>query len=267
MQAFTYHRPETLAEAAALLDRGEARLLAGGQTLVPAMRARRERPAHLIDLAGIEALRGIVSQGDTLTLGAMTCHAEIAGSEAVREAIPALAAMVEVVGDPALRHRGTFGGTLAVNDPAADYPAACLALGATIVTHRREIAAEAFFTGLRRTALAPDEIITAIRLPACRRAAYAKFRHPTSRYALVGVFVAAPSEGGVRVAVTGSGAAGVFRWTEAEAALEREVSPAALEGLTVSPRALVGDVHADPGYRAHLVGVMARRAVAAALAR
>lgn len=264
MYAFTYHRATSLAEAESMLgSMEEAKILAGGHTLLPTMKQRLAAPANLIDLGGIEELSGIERHPDRIVIGAMTRYHDIATAPELRDAIPALAEMTATIGDPAVRHRGTIGGSVANNDPSADYAAAALALGATIVTNRREIHADAFFKGLFETALDDGEIVTRLSFPIPGKAGYAKFRNPASRYALAGVFAAQRSDG-VRVAVTGSGANGVFRWTAAEEALGRDFSQAALEGLAMSPEGLASDIHADAIYRAHLIGVMTRRAVAAA---
>jgi aerobic carbon-monoxide dehydrogenase medium subunit len=267
MYAFEYHRPSTVRQAASLLAKVEdGKLLAGGHTLIPTMKQRLARPANIIDLAGVEGLSGIERTGRALVIGAMARHADVEASAVVREAIPALAALAGGIGDPHVRNRGTIGGSIANNDPAADYPAACLALGATIVTNKRKLAAEEFFTGLFETALDEDEIITKVSFPVPGKAAYAKFANPASRYALVGVFVAKRGSD-IRVAVTGAGSNGVFRWSEAEAALKTRFAPKSLDGVKMSADGLNGDIHADADYRAHLIGVMARRAVAAAADR
>lgn len=264
MYAFTYHRPATARQAAGLLAKKEdAKLLAGGHTLLPTMKQRLAAPANLIDLAQIEGLAGIEMKGRSLVIGAMTRHADVANSPLVQQSISALAALAGQIGDPMVRHMGTLGGSVANNDPNADYPAACLALAATIVTTKRKIDADAFFTGLFETALEADEIITKVSFPVPKKAAYQKFRNPASRYALVGVFVAKrPSE--VRVAVTGAGSSGVFRVPAFEAALQKRFSPKSLEGIAVPADGMSSDIHGGAEYRAHLVGVMARRAVAAA---
>jgi carbon-monoxide dehydrogenase medium subunit len=237
--------------------------MAGGMTLLPTMKQRLAAPAAIIDLNGLSDLAGVTVSGDKVTIGAMTRHADVHTSDALRKAIPALAELAGLIGDPMVRHRGTIGGSVANNDPAADYPAACLALGATIVTDRREIAAEDFFTGLFDTALEQGELITKIVFPIPQKAAYQKFRNPASRYAIVGVFVGQTSTG-VRVAVTGAGESGVFRVKSFEDALSKDFSAKAIEGIKVSPEGLNSDIHADAVYRAHLINVMARRAVAAA---
>ncbi|MFN0264073.1 FAD binding domain-containing protein [Tepidamorphus sp. 3E244] len=260
MYEFEFHRPNSVRKAASLGSDGEAKFLAGGQTLLPTMKQRLAAPESLIDLSGIDALRGIELRGRTLHIGAMTRHGEIAESATVKEAIPSLAQLASLLGDPHVRAMGTMGGSLANNDPAADYPAACLALSATIVTNKRRIAAEEFFTGMFETALEDGEIITKVLFPVPRRAAYSKFRNPASRYALVGVFVAKRG-GEVRVAVTGAGPC-VFRAKELEEALTRRFATKSLDGVTISADGLSSDIHASAEYRAHLVTVMARRAVA-----
>lgn len=267
MYPFKYHRPATVRQAANLLAKHEeARPIAGGHTLLPVMKQRLAAPPHLVDLSHIEGLGEIAMQGRALTIGAAATHAEVAGSAAVQAAIPALAELAAEIGDPAVRHRGTIGGSLANNDPAADYAAAALALGATIVTSKRRLKADQFFQGLFTTALDPDEIITKIMLPVPKKAAYCKFRNPASRYALVGVFVAKrPSD--VRVAVTGAGADGVFRLSAAEAALQKRFHPKMLGGLHVAADGLTSDLHGSATYRAHLIAVLTRRAVEAAQAR
>jgi carbon-monoxide dehydrogenase medium subunit len=263
MYEFQYHRPTSLADAKTLLGDGEsATLLAGGMTLLPTMKLRLAQTSDLIDLAAIDALCGITVNAGSVTIGAMTRHADVADSDAVCGAIPALAGLAGQIGDPQVRNRGTLGGSVANNDPAADYPAAVLGLGGTVVTDRREIAADDFFLGMFETALEAGEIITAVRFPIAGKAAYAKFPNPASRYAVVGVFVAVTG-GGVRVAITGA-APSVFRHADMEAALTADFSPEALDGIVLDPDDLNGDLHASPEYRAHLVSVMARRAVAAA---
>ena len=263
MYAFEYHRPQSLAGAAADLANPDAKALAGGMTLLPTMKQRLASPAALVDLKSVQELAGISRDGDNLAIGAMTRHADVAGSNVAQAAIPALASLAGLIGDAHVRNMGTIGGSLANNDPAADYPAAALALGATIVTNKRRIPAQDFFTGLFETALETGELITQVSFPIPQKAAYMKFRNPASRYAMVGVFVA-KTAGGVRVAVTGAGASGVFRAEALEAALNTNFSPSALDGVSVSASGLNSDIHADADYRAHLIGVMARRAVEAA---
>ncbi|MGE0152018.1 MAG: xanthine dehydrogenase family protein subunit M [Reyranellaceae bacterium] len=264
MHDFAYYRPASLADAKARLgSESEGKLLAGGQTLLPTLRQRLAAPSALIDLAGLSELSGIARRGEMLSIGAMTRYAAIAEAPLVRAALPALARLVEGIGDPLVRNRGTIGGSLANNDPAADLPAAALALNAVLHTDTRAIPAADFFLGLFETALQPDEILTRIDFPLPRRAAYVKFRNPASRYAVVGVFVADTHQG-VRVAVTGAGPC-VFRQSAFEAALSRDFSPAALAGIAVDADGINADIHASAEYRAHLVGVLARRAVASAL--
>jgi carbon-monoxide dehydrogenase medium subunit len=264
MYAFTYHKPTSARQAATLIARKEdAKLLAGGHTLLPTMKQRLASPTALIDLGACADLKGITLKGRNLVIGAMTTHVEVAASPEVQAAIPALAFLAGHIGDPHVRHRGTIGGSVANNDPAADYPAALMALGATVVTNRRKLSAEEFFTGLYETALEEGEIVTRVSFPLVSKAGYAKFRNPASRYAMVGVFVAKRG-GEVRVAVTGAGEGGVFRWPEAEAALKVRFSPKSLEGFKHGVKGINGDIHADPEYRAHLIGVMTKQAVAQA---
>jgi carbon-monoxide dehydrogenase medium subunit len=266
MYEFKYHRPTTVRQAAGLLARQEeAKLLAGGHTLIPTMKLRLAGPKHIIDMGKIEGLTGIEVGARSVTIGAMTKHAEVANSPEVKEAIPALAALAGQIGDPAVRHRGTMGGSVANNDPNADYPAACLGLGAVIITNKRRIAADELFKGLFETALEADEIITKIQFPKVNKAAYVKFPNPASRYALVGVFVSKRGSE-IRVAVTGAGGNGVFRVTAFEEALKKRFGVKSLEGLTIPADGMGGDIHGSAEYRAHLVGVLARRAVAAAVA-
>jgi len=264
MYNFTYHRASGLRQAQNLLGKLEdPKLLAGGMTLLPTMKMRLASPANIIDLDRVEGLNTIELKGRSLVIGALARHADVASSDVAKQAIPALAELAGMIGDPAVRHRGTIGGSIANNDPNADYPAACLGLGATIITTKRKIVADEFFKGLFETALEPDEIITKVSFPLPKKAAYQKFRNPASRYALVGVFVAKrPSE--IRVAVTGAGGSGVFRVKSFEEALKKRFSPKVLEGLTVPADGMASDIHGSAEYRAHLIGVMARRAVAAA---
>ena len=263
MYEFDYHRPASLDEVANLLGaRADAKIVAGGMTLVPTLKLRLAKPSDLVDLAAIASLRGISDEGDALVIGAMTRHAEVNRSPVVKQGIPALAAMAGMIGDPAVRNRGTIGGSISNNDPAADYPAALVALGATVHTTKREIAADNFFTGIFETALEPAEIVTSVRFPKPQTACYQKFKNPASRYAIVGVFVARTG-GGVRVAVTGAGPC-VFRVPEMEAALAGSFTPDAIKDITIPQDGLNSDIHASAEYRAHLVGVMARRAVGAA---
>lgn len=265
MYEFDYRRPATLNEAdLALKAMPGAKFLAGGQTLLPTMKQRLAKPAALIDLSAISELRKIETQGNALVIGAMVTHNEVATSRAVHGALPALAHLAEGIGDPQVRNRGTIGGSLANNDPAADYPAAALALGATFVTNKRSISADDYFQGLFSTALGEDEILTAVSFPVTKRFGYAKFANPASRYALVGVAVA-ETAGGPRVAVTGAGSDGVFRSKELEAALGKGFSADGLKGVTVTSAGLNSDIHADADYRANLIAVMAKRAVQQAL--
>ena len=261
MYEFKFSRPGTVRQAANLLAKTEdAKLVAGGHTLIPVLKQRLAKPPHLIDLSKIEGLDTIEMKGRSLVIGAMARHASVANSAIVGEAIPALAKLAGMIGDPAVRHMGTIGGSIANNDPTADYPAACLALDATIVTNKRKIKADDFFKGLFTTALEADEVITRVQFPLAKKAAYIKFRNQASRYALVGVFVAKrPSE--VRVAVTGAGGDGVFRVKSFEEALKKRFSPKSLAGLTVPADGLNSDLHGSAEYRAHLISVLATRAV------
>ncbi len=261
MYAFEFVRPTTLAEAVAALAAEDAQALGGGQTLIPTLKARLASPSVLVSLTGIAELKGLRREGDTLVVGGGATHGQVAREAAAH--YPALAALAKGIGDPAVRSRGTMGGSLANNDPSACYPAAALGSGATIVTNARRIAADDFFQGMFTTALEPGEIVTEIRYPIPQAANYQKFEQPASRFALVGVFVARAADG-VRVAVTGASEEGVFRWTEAEAALSADFSPAAVKGLTPGAEGMIGDLHGTPDYRAHLAGVLTARAVAAA---
>ena len=263
MYAFTFERPAAQADAVKLAKAG-GKPLAGGQTLLASMKLRLASPEQLVDLGAVKELAGIRKDGNSLVIGAMTRHADVAESQDVQAAIPALAALAGGIGDKQVRAMGTIGGSLANNDPAADYPAAALALGATIVTTEREIPADDYFQGLFATALEEGELITAVRFPIPRRAAYMKFRQPASLFALIGVFVA-QTDGGVRVAVTGGGN-GVFRHAALEQALGKSFTPEAAAGVSTDAGELNGDLHGSAEYRAHLVGVMAQRAVAKALA-
>jgi carbon-monoxide dehydrogenase medium subunit len=265
MYDFKYQRPTSLdAAIKALGAAGDGKYLAGGMTLIPTMKQRLAQPSDLIDLSGIDALSGIRREGDELVIGATATHAEVAASDEVRAAIPALAELANHIGDPAVRARGTIGGSIANADPAADYPAAVVGLAATVQTNKRSVAADDFFTGLFETALDDDELVTAVRFPIPARAGYAKFPNPASRYAVVGVLVA-EGPGGTRVAVTGAGAS-VFRVADMEKALAGDFSPQAVADISVSASGLNSDIHASDEYRAHLVTVMAKRAVAAATA-
>jgi carbon-monoxide dehydrogenase medium subunit len=264
MYQTTYHRASSVADAAKLIKKaGDGKYVSGGMTLIPAMKLRLAAPTDLVDLRHVPELKGIKVSGKAVTIGAGTTHAEVAANEKLKAVCPALSHLASMIGDPHVRHMGTIGGSIANNDPAADYPAAMLALGATIVTNKREIAAEKFFTGLFETALKDGEIVTAVRFTAPARAGYEKFRNPASRYAMTGVFVAKGKDG-VRVAVTGAGDDGVFRAKDMEAALAKRFDAAALDGIKVSPANMMSDIHASAEYRANLVAVMARRAVARA---
>jgi carbon-monoxide dehydrogenase medium subunit len=262
MHAFKYHRPSSVNDAAALA-KGDAKLLAGGQTLVQTMKLRLASPSDIVDLGTIKDLAGIKSDGKTVTIGAMTRHADVAHSADARKAIPALAALAGMIGDRQVRAMGTIGGSLANNDPAADYPAAVLGLGATVVTNKRKLSPEEFFKGMFTTALGAGEIITSVSFPVPKRAAYTKFKNPASRFAIVGVFVA-DFGSSVRVAVTGAGP-GVFRQADMEKALAAKFAPESVANVKQKAEGLNTDLHASAEYRAHLVTVMARRAVEAAL--
>jgi aerobic carbon-monoxide dehydrogenase medium subunit len=262
MYSTTYHRPSSVEEAAALFAKGkDAKYLAGGHTLIPVMKQRLTSPSDVIDLAKIKDLVGVEVSGETLTIKAATPHYDVATNSNVQKAIPALAHLASVIGDPAVRHRGTIGGSIANNDPAADYPAALLALGATVKTNKRSIAADDFFKGLFATALDDGEIITAVSFPVPAKAGYAKFPHPASRFALTGVFVAKAKSGDVRVAATGASSSGVMRVGAIEAALKANWAAAALDNMKVSAAGLMSDIHGSADYRANLIRVMAQRAV------
>jgi len=264
MYSFNYQKASSLTDAAAALAKNsDAKLLAGGQTLIASMKLRLANPGQLIDLGNVAELRGIKVSGNTVTIGAMTRHAEVASSPEVKKAIPALAALAGGIGDRMVRNMGTIGGSVANNDPAADYPAAVLGLGATVITNKRKIAGDSFFKGMFETALEAGEIITAVEFSVPKRAAYMKFKNPASRYALVGVFVA-DTAGGPRVAVTGAGPS-VFRVPDMEKALGSKFAPESVANIKIPDKGLNSDIHASAEYRAHLVTVMAKRAVAAAL--
>ena len=263
MYAFTFERPTTQADAVKLAQAG-GKPLAGGQTLLASMKLRLAAPEQLVDLGAVKELAGVRKDGDALVIGAMTRHADVASNADVKAMIPALAALAEGIGDKQVRAQGTLGGSVANNDPAADYPAAVLGLGATVITNQREIPADEFFQGLFATALEEGELITAIRFPKPKRAAYMKFRQPASLFALIGVFVAETGDG-VRVTVTGGGN-GVFRHSAMEAALGKSFTPEAAAGVSTDADELNGDLHGSAAYRANLVGVMAQRAVAKAAA-
>jgi carbon-monoxide dehydrogenase medium subunit len=264
MKDFEYYRPTNVSEAVALLAANkDGRAFSGGMSLLPTMKLRLGAPTALVDLSALPGMTGITIDAKSAKIGGMTTHAEVADSTALQAGIPGLAVLASLIGDPQVRHRGTLGGSLANADPAADYPAAALGLGATIITDRREIAADDFFTGMFQTALAEDEIIVAVRFPIPDVSSYAKFKSQASRFALVGAFVA-KFGGTVRVAITGA-APVVFRAVDIEAALTTNFSPAALTRISIDPSGLNSDIHADSEYRAHLVVVMASRAVEQAL--
>jgi carbon-monoxide dehydrogenase medium subunit len=259
MYNFEYQKPRNVADAAKAIGSAEdGKLLAGGMTLIPTLKQRLAKPSDLIDLGSIAELKGIKKDGNAVVVGAMTKHVEVATSDVVKGAIPALAQLAELIGDPQVRNRGTLGGSIANNDPAADYPAAVVGLNATVITNKRKIAADEFFKGMFDTALAPDEIITAVSFPIPEKAGYEKFRNPASRYAVVGVFVAKTGSN-VRVAVTGAGPV-VFRQKDMEAALAKSFVPDAVAAVKQSANGLNADIHASAEYRAHLVTVMAKRA-------
>ncbi len=263
MYDFAFHKPSTVADAVKLLgDDMEAKALAGGQTFIPVLKQRLNRPSYIVDLTGL-GLVGITSAPDKITIGAMTTHHAIMSNADIQARIPGLAKMASWIGDTQVRHRGTMGGSLANNDPSACYPAAALAIGATIVTNQRRIPIDEYFQGMFTTALAPEEIITSIEFPIPDKSNYEKFRNPASRYAMVGVFVA-KGPAGVRVAITGAAQDGVFRHTAMEQALTANWSPDAIKGIVTPADGLNSDIHASAEYRAHLIGVMARRAVAGA---
>ena len=261
MENFGYHTPTKIADAAQLAEANEdAKLMAGGMTLLPTLKQRLAAPSDLIDLAGISDLRGVCRDGDEIVIGAMTTHAEVHENAVLRDAIAGLASLAGQIGDPAVRHRGTIGGSIANADPAADYPAGVLGHGATIVTNKRKIAADDFFLGLFETALEPGEIITSVRFPIPVWSTYQKLRHPASGYAVVGVCIV-QTKTGVRVAVTGAGPS-AFRIPAMEEALSKDFSVKSIEGITVSADELNNDIHASAAYRAHVVSVLAKRAVA-----
>src|SRR3984957_9558121 len=267
MYALTFHRAQTVRQASGMLTKNEdAKLLAGGQTLLPTMKLRLAGPPQIVDMTLVEGLSGIELSGRSLNIGAMTRHYEVNSSPVVQQAAPVIAKLAGMIGDPAVRHRGTIGGSFANNDPNADYPAACLGLGATIITNKRRIKADDFFTGMFSTVLEPTEIITKVSFPVPKTAAYQKFRNQASRFALVGVFVAKRGSE-IRVAVTGAGSNGVFRVPSFEEALKKRFSPKSLEGMTIPADGMNSDIHGSAEYRAHLVGVLARRAVAEAIGK
>ncbi len=261
MYAFDFDRPTSVADAASALAAEDAQLLAGGQTLIPTLKQRLAAPSRLVSLNRVAEIRGVcIDDAGRVCIGAGTTHAVVVAEAAA--SYPALAALAGRIGDPAVRNRGTLGGSLANNDPSACYPAAVLGSGATVVTHQREIAADDFFEGMFTTALEDGEIITEVKFPVPQAANYQKFVQPASRFALTGVFVARFADG-VRVAVTGASESGVFRWSAAEEALSSQFTPEAVKGLEVSPTGMIGDLHGTPAYRANLVRVLAARAVAA----
>jgi len=262
MYDFAYHKPTTVADAVKLLADPDAKAVSGGHTLLPALKHRLNKPSALVDLSGIAEMKGIRKVGNAIVIGALTRHVEVANSAEVKAAIPALAYLASHIGDVQVRNRGTIGGSVSNNDPAADYPAAVLGLGATIHTSKRKIAADDFFLGMFTTALDADEILTAIEFPIVDKAGYAKMKNPASRYVMAGVFVS-KAGGAVRVAVNGAGPC-VFRQADMEKALAANWSADAVAGVKQSPDGLNGDIHGSAEYRAHLVGVMAKRAVAAA---
>ena len=264
MYETNYHRASSVADAAKLIKKSDdGKLLSGGMTLIPTMKQRLAAPSDLIDLAHIAAMKGVKVSGKKVSIGAATTHADVASNEKLRGVCPSLADLASHIGDPHVRHRGTIGGSIANNDPAADYPSAMLALDATIVTDKRSIPADKFFKGLFETSLKEGEIVTAIEFTAPAKAAYSKFPNPASRYAMTGVFVAKQKDG-ARVAVTGAGDDGVFRHKGLEAALNKKFAADALDGVAVSAKGLMSDMHASADYRAALIKVMAKRAVAAA---
>lgn len=265
MYNVNYHRASSADEAAALLAKsGNAKFISGGQTLLPTMKQRLAAPDDLIDLRHIDAMKGITVDGNQVTIGAATTHAEVASSKELRAVCAAICDLAGHIGDPAVRHMGTIGGSIANNDPAADYPAAMMALNAQIMTSKRTIDTDDFFTGMFETALEEDEIITAVTFPAPAKAAYVKYPNPASRYAMCGVFVAKLKNGMARVGITGAGSDGVFRHEEMEGILSKDWSADAIAGCSVDEGGMLSDIHGDGAYRANLVKVMAKRAVAAA---
>jgi carbon-monoxide dehydrogenase medium subunit len=262
MYETTYHRPTSVDEAASLFAKGkEAKYLAGGHTLLPVMKQRLAAPSDVIDLGRIKDMVGIELSADALTIKAATTYFDIMQSTEVKKSLPAISHLTSLIGDPAVRYRGTIGGSIANNDPAADFPAALLALGATVKTNKRSIAADDFFKGLFTTALGDGEIITAVSFPIPAKAGYSKMRHPASRFALTGVFVAKTKSGDVRVAATGASSSGVMRVPAIEAALKANWSPGALDSVKISADGLLADIHGSAAYRANLIKVMAQRAV------
>ena len=262
MYDFAYQKPTSLADAVKAMGTEDAKAMASGMTLIPVLKQRLNKPSVVVDLSGL-GLAGITVTGDAVTIGAMTTHGAVAASPEVKKAIPALATLAGLIGDKEVRHRGTIGGSLANNDPTADYPTAVLALGATITTNKRAIKGDDYFQGMFTTALEADEVITSVSFPIPAKAAYVKFRNPASRYAMVGVFVA-KGPAGTRVTITGAGQGGVFRHAGFEKALDANWSPAALDGVATPADNMNNDIHASAEYRAHLCNVIAKRAVAAA---
>lgn len=261
MYNFTFHRPTTVRQAAGLLARNpDGKLLAGGHSLLPVMKQRLASPSALVDLSLVEGMTGVELKGRSVVIGAMTRHADVAKSDVLKEVMPGLAAVPGSIGDPQVRNRGTIGGSIANNDPNADYPAACLGLGATIITNKRRIAADDFFQGMYTTALEDGEIIVKVSFPIAKKAAYEKFKHPASGFALVGVFVSKRGSE-IRVAVTGAGSEGVFRVPAFEEALKKRFTAKSIEGMTIPATGMNADIHASPEYRAHLVSVLAKRAL------
>lgn len=260
MENFNYHRPASVEDAVkAMKGASGGKYLSGGQTLIPTMKQGLASPSDIIDLGALKNA-GVSVGASSVVIKAGTTHAEVAGDAGLKKAIPGLAALAGGIGDPHVRHKGTIGGSIANNDPAADYPSACMGLGATIHTSSRKIPADQFFTGMFSTALAEGEIVTAVEFPIPKKSGYAKFPNPASLYAMTGVFVAQGADGAARVAVTGAGA-GVFRVAAMEAALSKDFSAAALNGISVPSKDLNSDLHASAEYRAHLITVMAKRAV------
>ena len=264
MENFNYHRPATVLEAAAMLKKAkDGKYMGGGHTLLPTMKQGLAAPTDIIDLSAIKNFGGIIVSQTVVTIKAGTTHMEVTNSEEIKKAIPALAEMAGKIGGVHVRNKGTVGGSIANADPAADYPSACLGLGATIETDKRKIEADKFFTGMFETALKAGEIITAVHFPIPKKSAHQKFPNPASRYALTGVFVSQDANGKVRVGVTGA-AASAFRATDFEAALSKDFSAKAISGIKISPQGLMSDMHATAAYRAHLISVLAGRAVMAA---
>ncbi len=261
MYNFTFHRPTTVRQAAGLLARNpDGKILAGGHSLLPVMKQRLASPSALIDLSLVEGMSGVELKGRSVVIGAMTRHADAANSQVLKDVLPGLASVPGSVGDPQVRNRGTIGGSIANNDPNADYPAACLGFGATIITNKRRIAADDFFQGMYTTALEDGEIIVKVSFPIAKKAAYEKFKHPASGFALVGVFVSKRGSD-IRVAVTGAGSDGVFRVPTFEEALKKRFAAKSIEGMTIPSTGMNADIHASPEYRAHLVSVLTKRAL------